>query len=74
MCEFLLEKRADINLPGGVSDTMQLVCRWMWCTRDIVIVCVCVYVDSHLRLQFYLTSLLGKGMVVVCMCVFRQSS
>ena len=37
-------------------------------------VCVCVYVDSHLRFQFHLTDLLGKGMVVVCMCVCRQSS
>ena len=36
--------------------------------------CVCVYVDSHLSFQFYLTGLLGKGMVVVCMRVCRQSS
>ena len=36
--------------------------------------CVCVYVYNHLRFQFYLTGLLGKGMVVVCMCVCRQSS
>ena len=36
--------------------------------------CVCVYVDSHLRFQFNLTGLLGKGIVVVCMCVCRQSS
>ena len=36
--------------------------------------CVCVYVDSHLRFQFNPTGLLGKGMVVVCMCVCRQSS
>ena len=28
-------------------------------------VCVCVYVGSHLRFQFYVTCLLGKGMVVV---------
>ena len=35
---------------------------------------VCVYVDSHLRFQFYLTGLLVKEMVVVCMCVCRQSS
>ena len=35
---------------------------------------VCVYVASDLRFQFYLTGLLGKGMVVVCMCVCRQSS
>ena len=39
-----------------------------------VCVCVCVYVDSHLRFQFYLTGLLEKGLVVVCMCVCRQSS
>ena len=38
-----------------------------------VCVCVCVYVDSHLRIQFNLTGLLGKGMVVVCMCVCTQS-
>ena len=38
---------------------------------------MCVYVDSHLRFQFHLTDLLGKGLVVVCMCVLqvcRQSS
>ena len=35
---------------------------------------MCVYVDSHLRFQFCLTGLLGKGMVGVCMCVCRQSS
>ena len=29
--------------------------------------CVCVYVDSHLRFQFYLTCLLGKEMVVAWM-------
>ena len=39
-----------------------------------MVVYVCVYVDSHLRFQFYLTGLLGKRMVVVCMCVCRQSS
>ena len=33
----------------------------------------CVYVGSHLRIQFNLTGLLGKGMVVVCMCVCTQS-
>ena len=38
-------------------------------------VCVCVYVNNHLRFQFNLTGLLRKGMmVVVCMCVCRQSS
>ena len=42
--------------------------------RDIVVVWVCVYVDSHLRFQFNLTGLLGKGMVVVCMCACKQSS
>ena len=42
--------------------------------RDIVVVSVCVYVDSHLRFQFNLTDLLEKGMVVVCMFVCRQSS
>ena len=36
--------------------------------------CVCVHVDSHLRFQFNLTGLLGKEMVVVCMCVCKQSS
>ena len=36
--------------------------------------CVCVYVDSHLRFRINLTGLLGKGMVVVGMCVCRQSS
>ena len=41
---------------------------------DIVVVCVCIFVDSHLIFQYYLTGLLGKGMVVVCMCVCRQSS
>ena len=40
----------------------------------VVCVCVCVYVDSHLRFQFYLTGLLGKGLVVVFMYVCRQSS
>ena len=35
---------------------------------------MCVYVDSHLRFQFNLTGVLGKRMVVVCMCVCRQSS
>ena len=35
---------------------------------------VCVYVASDLRFQCYLTGLLGKGMLVVCMCVCRQSS
>ena len=39
-----------------------------------MVVCVCVDVDSHLRFQFNPTGLLGKGMVVVCMCVRRQSS
>ena len=42
--------------------------------RDIVVVCACVYVDSSLRFQFYVTGLLGEGMVMVCMCVCRQSS
>ena len=37
-------------------------------------VCVCVYVDSSISFQSYLTGLLGKGMVVVCMCVCRHSS
>ena len=37
-----------------------------------MVVYVCVYVDSHLRFQFYLTGLLGKRMVVVCMCVCRH--
>ena len=74
MCEFLLEKEADVNGGGIVSETMWLVCRWMWWGRDIVVVCVCVYVESHLRFQFYVTGLLGKGLVVVCMCVCRQSS
>ena len=36
--------------------------------------CVRVYVGSHLRFELYLTGLLGKGMVVVCMCVCRQPS
>ena len=36
-----------------------------------MVVCVCVYVVSHHRFQFYLTGLLGKEMVVVCMCVCR---
>ena len=36
--------------------------------------CVCVYVDNHLRIQFYLNGLLGKRILVVCMCVCRQSS
>ena len=35
---------------------------------------MCVCVDSHLRYEFYVTGLLRKGMVVVCMCVCRQSS
>ena len=39
-----------------------------------MVVCVCVYVDSHLRFQFYLTGLLRKGMMVVYICVCRQSS
>ena len=39
-----------------------------------VCVCVCVYVDNHLRFQIYLTGLVGKGIVVVCMCVCKQSS
>ena len=39
-----------------------------------MVVCVRVYVDSHLRFQINLTGLLGRGMVVVCMCVYRQSS
>ena len=39
-----------------------------------MVVCVCPYVDSRLRFQFYLPALLGKGMVVVCMCVCRLSS
>ena len=42
--------------------------------NDGLCVCMCVYVDSHLRFQFYLTGLLWEGMVVVCMCVCRQSS
>ena len=42
--------------------------------RDIVVVCVCIFVNSHLIFQFYLTGLLGKEMVVVCMCVCKQSS
>ena len=42
--------------------------------RDIVVVCVCIFVDSHLIFQYYLTGLLDKGMVVVCMCSCRQSS
>ena len=32
-----------------------------------MVVCECVYIDSHLRFQFNLTGLLGKGIVVVCM-------
>ena len=39
-----------------------------------MVVCVCVYVDSHHKFQYILTGLLGKGMVVVCICVCRQSS
>ena len=39
----------------------------------VVCVRVCVYVDSHLRFQFNLTGLLGKGMMVVCMCVCKHS-
>ena len=39
-----------------------------------MVVCVCAYVDCHRRFQFYLTGFLGKRMVVVCMCVCRQSS
>ena len=39
-----------------------------------MVVCVYVYIDSHLRFQFYLTGLLQKGMVVVCMYVCRQYS
>ena len=74
MCKFLLDKEANVNLADGVSTTILLVCRWMWWGKDIVVVCVCVYVDSHLRFQFYVTGLLGKGMVVVWMCVCRQSS
>ena len=74
MCEFLLEKEADVNLRCCVSKTMQVVRRWIWWGRDKVVVCVCIFVDSHLRFQYYLTGLLGKGMVVVCMCVCRQSS
>ena len=35
---------------------------------------MCVYVDIHLRFQFNLTGLLEKRMVLVCMCVCRQSS
>ena len=57
MCSFLLEKEADVNLADGVSTTMWLVCRWMWWGRDIVVGNVCVYVDSHLRFQFYLNGL-----------------
>ena len=30
-----------------------------------MVVCVCIYITSDLRFQFYLTGLLGKGMVVV---------
>ena len=74
MCEFLLGKEADVNGGGIVSKTMWLVSRWMLWWRDIVVVCLCVYVDNHLRFQFYVTGLLGKGMVMVCMCVCRQSS
>ena len=29
MCEFLLDKGADVNRGGNVSKTMWLVCRWM---------------------------------------------
>ena len=35
---------------------------------------MCVYVDSHLRFQICLTGLGGKEIVVVCICVCRQSS
>ena len=34
---------------------------------------MCVYVDSLLRFHINLTGLLGKGMVVVGMCVCKQS-
>ena len=50
MCGFLLDKEADVNRGGFVSETMKLVCRWMWWGRDIVVlffflcVCVCVFV------------------------------
>ena len=30
-----------------------------------MVVCMGVYVDSHVRFQFYVTGLLGKRMVVV---------
>ena len=39
-----------------------------------MVVCVCIYITSDLRFQFYLTGLLENWMVVVCMCVCRQSS
>ena len=74
MCEFLLDEGADVNLVSKVSETVKLVCRWMWWGRDMMVVCVCVYVDSYLRFQFNLTGLLWRGMVVDCMCVCRQSS
>ena len=74
MCEFLLDKGADVNLGGFVSKSMQLFCRLMWWGKETVVVGVSVYVDRYLRFQFNLTGLLGKGMMVVCMCVCRQSS
>ena len=42
--------------------------------KDIVVVSVCVYADSHLRFQFNLIDLLEKEMLVVGMCVCKQSS
>ena len=38
-----------------------------------MVVGVCVYVDCHLIFQFNMTGLLGKGMAVVCMCVYLGS-
>ena len=74
MCEFLLDKEADINLISIVSETVYLVCRWIWWGRDNSgSLCVWAYVDSHHRFQFILTGLLGKGMAVVCMCVYVGS-
>ena len=43
MCEFLLDKGVDVNRGGHVCKIMSLVCRWMWWTRDIVVVGVCVF-------------------------------
>ena len=74
MCEFLLGKGAEVNRYRDVSKSMSLVCRWMWWGRDIVVVGVCAHVDSHLSFHINLTGLLGRGMVVVCMFVCKQSS